>query len=78
MLDGVVADWLGPATAAFADLTGDTGAAAADGRLALAVVRGLLLDLLTTGDRDGVTSAHERYLALYADRLAPPPPPVAD
>ena len=78
MLEGVVTDWLGPATAAFADLTGDDGTAAADGRLALAVVRGLLLDLLTTGDRDSVTAAHERYLALYADRLPPPPSPVTD
>ena len=31
----------------------------------MAVVRGLLLDLLATGDRNGVTEAYERFLELY-------------
>ena len=33
-------------------------------RLLAAVVRGLLIDLLTTGDRKGVNDAFERYLEL--------------
>jgi hypothetical protein len=36
-----------------------------DARLGMAVVRGLLLDLLATGDRDAVTEAHERFIGLY-------------
>jgi hypothetical protein len=31
----------------------------------MAVVRGLLLDLLATGDRDGVTQAFDRFVRLY-------------
>jgi len=40
----------------------DSKTARAEARLAVAVTRGLLLDLLATGDRDGVTEAFERYL----------------
>ncbi len=39
----------------------------ADTRLAVAVIRGLLLDLLATHDRAAVDAAFERYLALYDD-----------
>ncbi|MEQ4210188.1 TetR/AcrR family transcriptional regulator [Actinopolymorpha sp. B17G11] len=66
LLEGVINDWLAPLTAAFAELTGDPSTAAVDARLGVAVVRGLLLDLLASGDSDGVTAAHERYLALYS------------
>jgi hypothetical protein len=34
-------------------------------RLGLAVTRGLLLDLLATGDRDGVDEAMEMFIAWY-------------
>ena len=54
-------------------------------RLGLAVARGLLLDLLATGDRAGVTEAYERYLRLTLgneDELAAGPvggvPDLAD
>lgn len=40
----------------------DNSTARAEARLAMAVTRGLLLDLLATGDRDGATEAFERYL----------------
>ena len=40
----------------------DNSTARAEARLAMAVTRGLLLDLLATGDRDGTTEAFERYL----------------
>jgi hypothetical protein len=39
--------------------------ARAEARLALAVTRGLLLDLLATGDADAVGAAMERFTALY-------------
>jgi hypothetical protein len=40
----------------------DEATARADARLGVAVVRGLLLDLLATGDRQGVDKAFERFL----------------
>jgi AcrR family transcriptional regulator len=40
----------------------DRSTARTEARLAMAVTRGLLLDLLATGDRDGATEAFERYL----------------
>ena len=36
------------------------------GRLGIAVLRGLLLDLLATGDREGVDAALEAWIALNA------------
>ena len=54
-LDHVVQDWL------------DTPMAAVDGvsaTLAIATIRGLLLDLLTTGDRDRVEAAMQRFLTI--------------
>ena len=51
---------LAPAIAKEAGL--DEKTAAVEARLAIAVTRGLLLDLLATGDRDGVTEAFERYV----------------
>jgi AcrR family transcriptional regulator len=54
-LERVVSDWL-PRTDA------------AEATLELAVMRGLLLDLLTTGERERVQSAFELYL-----RRSPPP-----
>lgn len=64
LLDGIVDDWLAPLAALL--VAGGTPEATAriDARLGLAVARGLLLDLLATGDRAAVTTAMERYLAL--------------
>jgi hypothetical protein len=42
----------------------DESAARIQARLHLAVARGLLLDLLATGDRDGVNHAYKHYLEL--------------
>jgi len=65
LLDGVVADWLEP----LADLTVRSGVPRAESvahaRLRLAVARGLLLDLLATGDVEGVRAAAEVHLAAY-------------
>jgi len=43
-------------------------------RLDVAVIRGLLLDLLATGDIAGVDAAFERYLRWRAPRAPPAPP----
>ena len=40
-------------------------AARANARLGVAVTRGLLLDLLATGDRDGVEAAMEHFITIY-------------
>ncbi len=52
----------------------DEATARIQARLELAVARGLLLDLLATGDRDGVNDAYERYLQLvgYPAEQSPP------
>ena len=64
--DDIVESWLQPVAA---ELTRRRGLARADARaearLLLAVVRGLLLDLLATGDRAGVNRAMERFIARY-------------
>ena len=67
-LDGIVDSWIEPA----AELGRRLGLAPAqardEARLGLAVTRGLLLDLLATGDREGVDRAMDRYIA----GLSPP------
>lgn len=44
-------------------------------RLGLAVMRGLLLDLLATGDRRGTTASFELWLTLIQGGMRPPPAP---
>jgi AcrR family transcriptional regulator len=63
-LDRAMESWLTPAVAALVEAGEDPGQARADARLALAVVRGLLLDLLATGDREGVDRAFERFVTV--------------
>jgi hypothetical protein len=46
----------------------DEETARADARLGVAVVRGLLLDLLATGDREAVDSAFDRYIDAMSGR----------
>jgi AcrR family transcriptional regulator len=65
LLDDVVDAWIEP-TAAYAIERGvPAQAARADARLGVAVMRGLLLDLLATGNRSAVDAALERYIAQY-------------
>lgn len=48
-------------------------------RLGIALTRGLLLDLLATGDRDGVDAAIERFITAFLPSrptLPPTPPPA--
>ena len=64
-LDGIVDSWVAPMTALVVRFGGAPESAAADARLGVAVSRGLLLDLLATGDRAAVDAAMERFLAGY-------------
>lgn len=64
LLDGIIDNWIEPA-AQYAIARGAAPETArVEARLSLAVVRGLLLDLLATGNRRGVDAAFERYVAL--------------
>jgi AcrR family transcriptional regulator len=72
LLDGIVDSWLAPATemGKAMGLTHETAEAAA--RLGIAVTRGLLLDLLATGDRERVDAALEHWIELnegFLERL---------
>ncbi|MFJ7497585.1 TetR/AcrR family transcriptional regulator [Streptomyces sp. NPDC097727] len=65
VLDGLVNDWLEPLVAAEVAAGADPAVARNRARLGLATVRGLLLDLLATGDLAGVNAAMEDFLRLY-------------
>jgi AcrR family transcriptional regulator len=65
VLEGLVTDWLEPLVAAEVGAGVDPALARNRARLGLATVRGLLLDLLATGDRAGVDAAMEEFLRLY-------------
>ncbi len=65
LLEGLVNDWLEPLVAAEVAAGADPAMARNRARLGLATVRGLLLDLLATGDRAGVNAAMEDFLQLY-------------
>ena len=64
LLDGIVDDWTGPLGELLVTAGTPTATADVDARLALAVARGLLLDLLATGDRAAVTAAMQRFQSL--------------
>jgi AcrR family transcriptional regulator len=64
MLDGIVDAWIEPAASSLLARGTDPQTARAEARLSVAVVRGLLLDYLATGDRRAVDEAFERYVAL--------------
>jgi AcrR family transcriptional regulator len=70
MLEGTVEDWLDAAAAASAGGAVPAEVARAQARLGIAVTRGLLLDLLATGDREGTDAAMEAFIALYEAWLA--------
>lgn len=64
LLDDVIDAWVGPMLDLARQHALDVELVEAETRLAIAVVRGLLLDLLATHDRKGVDRAFERYLQL--------------
>jgi AcrR family transcriptional regulator len=65
LLDEIVGAWVEPAAEIGVQRGLPPEVARADARLAVAVCRGLLLDLLATGDRAAVDAAAERYFSLY-------------
>jgi len=65
LLDDIVESWLEPIAALRRAQGVPARKALAQARLDLAVTRGLLLDLLATGDRAGADAAMEQYAALY-------------
>lgn len=66
LLDGVIEDWVVPATAYAVARGADPATAGVDARLTVALIRGLLLDWLASGDRAAVDGAFERFLSLAA------------
>ncbi len=64
-LDGIVEDWLVPGTEINIAYGLPPNLARAHARLGLAAVRGLLLDLLATGDIAGVDAAMEAFIDVY-------------
>ena len=68
LLPGAVEDWIGPLAAMSAASGGDPATARIDARLAVAVTRGLLLDVLATGNAAEVDAAMERFVQLMAGR----------
>ena len=68
LLDGIVDDWTGPIAAELRARGLPARDAVPTARLMVAVMRGLLLDLLATGDRNGVDRALEAFVALVTSR----------
>lgn len=64
LLDGIVDAWVEPIAAVLVEQGVPEAAARARARLSVAVTRGLLLDLLATGDREAVDAAMEEWIAL--------------
>ena len=75
-LDRVVADWMSDLAASQGPGT-DPVTAARTATLVIATIRGLLLDLLATGDRDRVQDAAESFLATLEQPHAGPGPGTA-
>jgi len=69
-LDRITEDWIELAAGYSVQLGFPREAARADARLSVAVGRGLLLDLLATGDRAQADQAFERFIALAESELA--------
>jgi AcrR family transcriptional regulator len=75
LLDGIVDSWLEPAIEINMSFGMDEPTARAVSRLGIAVTRGLLLDLLATGDREGVDAAMEAWIALNLATVSALPEP---
>jgi AcrR family transcriptional regulator len=74
LLDGIVEDWLEPATEINVSLGVPPDLARAHARLGVAVTRGLLLDLLATREVAAVDAAMHAFIDLYTswlERAAP-------
>jgi AcrR family transcriptional regulator len=69
LLEDVVGLWVEPAVEREIARGVDPEAAPAVARLGIAVTRGLLLDLLATGDRERVDEAMRAWISLYVKSL---------
>src|SRR6266511_81799 len=76
LLDGIVDNWLEPLTRLAIQHGTPARQARAQARLGVAVIRGLLLDLLATGDRQGVDAAMEVFITMYETATSGAPRPV--
>ena len=61
LLEGIVDDWIEPLVRYFVSRGMPEATARTDARLAIAVSRGLLLDVLATGEQEAVDAALERF-----------------
>lgn len=71
LLDGIVDDWIEPLVRSFVAHGAPEATARVDARLAVAVSRGLLLDVLATGEQDAVDAALRRFGELLTTAFAP-------
>jgi AcrR family transcriptional regulator len=65
LIEDAIQAWLTPITDLLASQGVPVQEAQAEARLAIAVTRGLLLDLLATGDLAAVDAAMDRYMSLH-------------
>ena len=65
LLDGIVADWLEPIAEVNVSLGVPRAVARSHARLGVAVTRGLLLDLLATGEVEAVDAAMDAFVDVY-------------
>jgi AcrR family transcriptional regulator len=72
LLDGIVENWVAPVAATFEAVGTSPATARIVARLSVAVGRGLLLDVLATGDDEEVDAAMRYFLAMLYAR-----PPVS-
>ena len=63
LLEGIISDWLEPMVEVERARGTPATQARLEVRIGVALMRGLLLDLLASGDRRGVDAAFERFLA---------------
>ena len=79
--ESLVRPWLEAVEGAAEQLGRSAEVAGQEARIGMALVRGLLLDLLATGDREGVDAAMEHFIARWwpapADGSAAEPSPSA-
>jgi AcrR family transcriptional regulator len=75
ILAGFPGSWVEPMLPGLMALGLTESQARAETRLGIAVIRGLLLDVLATGDVAGADAAHEAYLAALMTRQAQRAPP---
>lgn len=65
LLDKLIGDWIGPISERFEQMGMMPEVARIHGHLYIATLRGLMLDLLTTGEKEAATAAWRLYIAQY-------------